>query len=164
MDRAARPGCKLRPRTPRRRAIMIRVPIAVLCRVVPVDRRRIRRAVTLVLSEAGYETGEISVAVVDDAEMRALHERYLNDDSSTDVLSFPLEVENNHIEGEIVVCAETAARQGPRFGRPPEHELILYVVHGALHLAGYDDVAPRDRTVMRRRQDEYLERLGLGSG
>mgnify|MGYP005863970307 CR=1 FL=1 len=127
---------------------MIRVPIAVLCRAVPVDRRRIRRGVRLVLSEAGFETGEISVAVVDDG-------------SSTDVLSFPLEVGNNHIEGEIVVCAETAARQGPRFGRPPEHELILYVVHGALHLAGYDDVAARDRSVMRQRQDEYLARLGL---
>lgn len=140
---------------------MIRVPIAVLCRAVPVDRRRIRRGVRLVLSEAGFETGEISVAVVDDTEMRALHARYLNDGSSTDVLSFPLEVGNNHIEGEIVVCAETAARQGPRFGRPPEHELILYVVHGALHLAGYDDVAARDRSVMRQRQDEYLARLGL---
>jgi len=140
---------------------MIRVPIGVLCRTVPIDRRRIRRAVRLVLSEAGFETGEISVAVVDDAAMRALHARYLGDDSATDVLSFPLEVENNHIEGEIVVCAETAARQGPRFRRPPEHELILYVVHGALHLAGYDDIAARDRAIMCRRQDEYLERLGL---
>ncbi len=140
---------------------MIRVPIAVLCRTVPVDRRRIRRAVKLILSEAGFETGEISVAVVDDAAMRALHARYLGDASSTDVLSFCLEAENNHIEGEIIVCAETAVRQGPRFGRPPEQELILYVVHGALHLAGYDDTTARDRAVMRRREDDYLQRLGL---
>ncbi len=140
---------------------MIRVPIAVLCRAVAVDRPRIRRAIRLVLSEAGFETGEISVAVVDDAEMRRLHARYFGDDSPTDVLSFPLEVENNHLEGEIVVCAETAVRQGRRLRRSPEEELILYAVHGALHLSGYDDMAPGDRAVMFRRQDEILRRLGL---
>ncbi len=140
---------------------MIHIDLANLQRAVPVDRRQLRRAVRLVLGDAGIVDAIVSLAVVDDATMRELHRRYLGDDTPTDVLSFVLEQEEGMLEGEIVVGAETAQRQAPRFGWTPASELLLYVIHGALHLVGYDDRTPRQRALMHRRQTEYLARLGV---
>lgn len=140
---------------------MIHIDLANLQHAMPVDGRQLRRAVRLVLGDAGIVDGIVSLAVVDDATMRDLHRRYLGDNTPTDVLSFVLEREEGMLEGEIVVGAETAQRQAPRFGWTPARELLLYVIHGALHLVGYDDRTPRQRALMLRRQTEYLARLGV---
>jgi len=81
------------------------------------------------------------VALVDDATMAELHQRFLGQSGPTDVLSFP--------HGEIVVSADTARREAIARGIPPLHELVLYVVHGALHLAGFDDKKPKQAARMR---------------
>lgn len=140
---------------------MIHIDVANLQRAVPVDRRQFRRAVRLVLRDAGIVDAIVSLAVVDDATIRQLHHRYLGKDTTTDVLSFVLEQDAGMLEGEIIVGAETACRQAPRFGWTAENELLLYVIHGALHLVGYDDRTPRKRALMHRRQSEYLARLGI---
>lgn len=140
---------------------MIHIDVANLQRAVPVDRRQFRRAVRLVLRDAGIVDAIVSLAVVDDATIRQLHGRYLGKDTTTDVLSFVLEKDAGMLEGEIIVGAETACRQAPRFGWTAENELLLYVIHGALHLVGYDDRTPRKRALMHRRQSEYLARLGI---
>ncbi len=140
---------------------MIHIDVANLQQVVPVDRRQFRRAVRLVLRDAGIVDAIVSLAVVDDATMRQLHRRFLGEDTPTDVLSFVLEQDQGMLEGEIVVGAETARRQAPHYGWSAENELLLYVVHGALHLVGYDDRTPRKRSLMLRRQAEYLARLGV---
>lgn len=142
---------------------MIHIDVANLQQAVPVDRRRFRRAVRLVLREAGVVDAVVSLAVVDDATMRQLHRRFLGKDTPTDVLSFILEQDQGMLEGEIVVGAETACRQASRYGWTAECELLLYVLHGALHLVGYDDRTPRKRALMFRRQSEYLARLGVAT-
>jgi probable rRNA maturation factor len=125
-----------------------------------VDPRRLRRAVRLVLQGEGIARGEVSVAVVDDAEIHELNRRYLQHDYPTDALSFVLERRDGYVEGQIVVSAQTAQRTAPRFGWTGQDELLLYVVHAALHLAGYDDSTPQQAALMRRREDDYLARLG----
>ena len=94
------------------------------------------------------------VAIVDDEEMTRLHRQFLGKDGPTDVLSFP--------SGEIVVSADTAAREARARGIPPLSELILYVVHGALHLDGHDDNKPKARARMRTAERRVLRELGLG--
>jgi len=96
----------------------------------------------------------ITVVLVSDGEMAELHERYLGVKGPTDVLSFPT--------GEIVVSADTAAREADARGIPPLHELVLYVVHGALHLDGYDDKKPEARRRMRAAERKVLGELGYG--
>ena len=86
--------------------------------------------------------------------MAELHERFLGKEGPTDVLSFP--------HGEIVVSADTAAREAKERGIPPLHELVLYVVHGALHLAGYDDRSPKQSSKMRAAERKVLTDLGYG--
>ena len=107
-----------------------------------------KRAAELVLDR------KVVVALVDDRTMAELHERYLGKSGPTDVLSFP--------HGEIVVSADTAAREAKARGIPPLHELVLYVVHGALHLAGHDDRKPKTQKLMRAAERKVLGELGYG--
>jgi probable rRNA maturation factor len=125
------------------------------------DHERLRAAVSAVLCGAGLEEAEVSLAIVDDATIHALNRQYLSHDEPTDVLSFLLEREAGRLEGEIVVSRETAAKSAPAYGWRAEDELLLYVIHGALHLVGFDDNTPDAAAEMRRREQHYLEQFGL---
>ena len=127
---------------------------------LPLDRRLLRKAVRRVLRDAGLRKARISVAVVDDATIARLNWRYLRHRGPADVLSFPLD-ESDGLEGEVVVAAETALRQAPRYDWSPHDELLLYVVHGVLHLVGHDDASPASRAQMQQRESEILEGLGI---
>ena len=89
--------------------------------------------------------------------------RYLAHDYATDVLSFLLAEEDDYREGEVVVSAETALREAPSYGWAATDELLLYVLHGTLHLLGYDDRAREDRAAMRDKERSYLLQLGCRS-
>ena len=119
-----------------------------------------RRTVKEVLKGEGIESGEISLAVVDDPTIHELNRRWLEHDEPTDVLSFVLERDGSSLEGEIIVSADTARARASEFGWSADAELALYIIHGALHLAGYDDKEPAARAEMRQRECFYLERLG----
>ena len=110
----------------------------------------------------GIARASVSLAVVDDRAIRALNARHLGHDWPTDVISFLLSGPRDGVlSGEIVVSAETAARTAEAAGVPPFDELALYVVHGLLHLCGYDDGDDLTRVAMRRREGQVLARLGL---
>lgn len=126
---------------------------------VPCDAQRLRRAVRQVFPNANGRSVQIGVAVVDDATIHELNRRHLNHDYPTDVLSYPLEDSPAALEGEIVVSAETAERNAAEYGWSPADELCLYVVHGALHLAGYRDKTASEREAMRRAEREILAEL-----
>jgi len=131
-------------------------------KTLPVDRRRMRRAVLAILRDAEISEAKISVAIVDDQTIANLHRQFLGDPEPTDVLSFVLERSEQSLEGEVVASADTARTCAPKYKSTPEEELLLYVIHGTLHLAGYDDATPRQRAVMRGRERKYL-REGSGT-
>jgi probable rRNA maturation factor len=137
---------------------LISITITNRQKTLPVDRRRIRRAIQAVLRDAGIAAAQINVAVVDDATIAKLHGEFLNDPTPTDVLSFVLERSPQILEGEIVVSADTARTNAARYRCAADNELLRYVIHGTLHLVGYNDATPRERTLMRRREREYLAR------
>jgi len=122
---------------------------------------RLRAAVQAVLEDAATPDATVSVAVVDDATIEQLNGRYLHHDGPTDVLSFVLQRSADHLEGEVVVSAERALAVAPRFGWTAADELLLYVIHGALHLVGYDDDTRPRRAAMRRRERACLARFGV---
>ncbi|MBX9788123.1 MAG: rRNA maturation RNase YbeY [Pirellulales bacterium] len=142
---------------------MLAIEIANLQSFVSIEPQRLRRAVRMVLDDAGLRDGEISVAIVDDQRIRELNRTYLEHDYATDVLSFLLESAGPQgpITGEIVASGETAASEAARYGWRPADELLLYALHGALHLTGHDDRTKSQAAAMRRAESEYLERLGI---
>jgi len=128
---------------------------------LPVDRRLLKRAVRMILKEDAIPEARISIAVVDDATIHGLNRQYLKHNEPTDVLSFVLERSARLLDGEVVVSADTARAVAPRFGWSAGDELLLYVIHGTLHLVGCDDVTPADRAEMRARERACLARFGL---
>lgn len=128
-----------------------------------VDRRRLAAAVRWALEGQGLNTAEISLAVVDDPRIHQLNRQFLRHDYPTDVLSFLLEQADGYLEGEVIVSAERAVAECGRYGWGPAEELLLYVVHGTLHLAGCDDARPELRRKMRAREKACLDRLGVAS-
>ena len=127
----------------------------------PVDEELLIEAVRSVLYEEGIKRAEISIAVVDDPTMHQLNVQYLNHDYPTDVLSFILQQEKGFVDGELIVSADTAAAQAVRYGWQTADELLLYVIHGSLHLVGYEDATETEIAAMRSREDYFLDQHGL---
>jgi probable rRNA maturation factor len=125
-------------------------------RRVPVSRRRLARAVDRALTAVGRPAGVVEVAVVDDAEIRALNASWRGIRRHTDVLAFPMETPASPLVGAIVICADAAARQARRIGVPLTVELDLLATHGTLHLVGYDDRDPVEADLMHRRERQIL--------
>ena len=126
------------------------------CRVSP---RRLGAVARRALEALGRADREVHVTVVDDRRIRALNARYLGHRRATDVLAFDL-AGPGRLWGEVIVSAETAARQARQVGVPLAVELDLLVVHGLLHLAGYDDHEPRHARRMHRRARQILAGRG----
>jgi probable rRNA maturation factor len=141
---------------------MSRISIASPQEIVPIDHARMREAVRSVLASEDEADYEISLAFVDNPTIHRLNQRYLQHDEPTDVLSFPLsEPGARRLAGELVVGVEVAIEQAAARGHDVQIELTLYVIHGLLHLCGYDDHDDVDRAVMRNRERFYLRQLGL---
>lgn len=126
-----------------------------------VDEQRLQSAVRSVLDNSSYSTGTISIAVVDDATIHELNRQFLEHDYPTDVLSFVLEDRCPYLEGELVVSTDTAVTNAQEYDWPAEDELLLYVIHGCLHLVGYRDKEPAEKVAMYAAELEHLRKLAI---
>ena len=126
-----------------------------------IDPDQLRRAISTILGDAGLETATISLAVVDDPTMHELNRRFLKHNYPTDVLSFVLEDDGQKLDGEVIVSADYAVRSAPDYGWSAADELLLYVIHGTLHLVGYDDLDDESCAKMRERERHYLSQFGV---
>lgn len=136
-----------------------RFPISCPQKLVTIDRAQIRAAAQAVLHGEGVRSAEISLAFVDNPTIHRINRQFLDHDEPTDVISFPLG--DNPLSGELVIGVEVARAEATARGHDVQAELTLYVIHGLLHLCGYDDHRAADRQAMRRRERHYLGLLGL---
>lgn len=101
--------------------------------------------------------------IVNDRRIRSLNKRYLHHDYATDVLAFNFREcggrKTVRLCGEVIVSADTAKRQSKVFGTTVSDELLLYIVHGILHLLGFDDHSAKEITRMRAKEKAVLARL-----
>jgi probable rRNA maturation factor len=119
--------------------------------------RRVARAVL-----AGERRdADLSVTFLGPLTMRRLNHRYTGHDAPTDVIAFALPAPERRLAGDIYICARVAAGEARRHGIALREELIRLVVHGVLHVLGYDhpDGDGRTRSPMWRRQERYVDRL-----
>ena len=107
---------------------------------------------------------ELSLALVNDARMSQLHEQFMGITGPTDVLTFELEhdARGRVTAGEVIVCVPEARRQAKERGIELRMELLLYALHGMLHLCGFDDRTDLGFRTMHRREDDILTQLGFG--
>lgn len=141
----------------------------------PINKRKIRQMVMAALKEEKQAqklppqpppsqggVGELSIAFVDNEKIMELNKKFLGHNEPTDVVSFPLEdkLPPNSISGEIVVSAQMALETANAMRTDVEGELILYVIHGLLHLIGYDDTSKEKAQAMHKRENELLAKFG----
>lgn len=149
---------------------------------VGVDETFLQEVARRTLEAEQVASAVVSVALVDNAAIHELNRQYLQHDYETDVLSFLLDCEppatdapaaqtggaastprgaGKRIEGEVIVSVEMAAQTAEGFRWSAQDETVLYLVHGLLHLCGYDDLTPGEKRVMRAREREILRLWGL---
>lgn len=119
---------------------------------------RLARLATRVLREEGVD-GKVNLVFCENSLIRKLNRQFRKLDKVTDVLSFHYGEEDGDpdaVLGEIYIATTQALKQAPRWKNPFFDELRRLVVHGALHLAGYDHMKARERLTMRAREDHYL--------
>lgn len=133
---------------------------------VPAPTRALaQRAIDAALARDALDGRLLCVLIVDDAESARLHQEHFGDASPTDVMSFPDGAEDPDSGrvrlGDLAVGLEIARRLAAERGRPVAEELALYVLHGALHLLGFDDIDEGDRAEMWAVQREIMSGLGI---
>jgi probable rRNA maturation factor len=113
--------------------------------------RRLERALAFLPRPLPADLDAIEFVLIDRATMARVHADFLGDPAETDVITFPY--------GEILICPAVAADQAKRSGLNLEEEVLLYGLHGLLHLAGYDDTSPSDARQMARAQNRLLTQV-----
>lgn len=140
----------------------MRVLVANTVRSAPIDASAVRRAAAHVMRREGCPPGsELGVLFAGERAVRTLNRRYRGADRATDVLAFPLADRRvrSPMLGDVVVSPHRARACARSFGVAAGEELLLYLVHGILHLCGYDDETPRARARMERRQGALVEEI-----
>lgn len=126
------------------------------------DFQGLKTAARAVLEGEGVREAKVTLAFVDDAHIHRLNKQFLDHDEPTDVLTFPYtEPTAKKLEGEVVIGHGVATIYAADRGHPLALELTLYVIHGCLHLCGYDDRSAANAREMRVKEREYLQALGL---
>lgn len=127
-----------------------------------VSLRNLKKLANKTLAHQGVDEKEISILLVDDKTIKDFNKQYLKKNYPTDVLAFRMqdgEFSHLHPEilGDVIISLDTAAFRAEEFKTSFEYESQLYLVHGILHLLGFDDGNPKKRNKMRAIQEEILE-------
>ena len=137
----------------------MKVEIANLQKHYKIKDNKIKQVVKEVLGKKS-SSAKLSFAFVDNNEIKRLNKKYFDSDDVTDVIAFPLDNHKNALNGEIVVSVETAVDTAVKENVDVEGEIVLYVVHGLLHLLGYSDVNREDAIIMHEKESKILKALG----
>ena len=130
-------------------------------------RERLKRALAYAQELAGLGDipGTLNIVVTSSATMTEMNQGFLGHEGATDVLTFDLRTQDCQFEddtvAEVYVCPDVAFEYSAKFGTSPSWELVLYMVHGMLHLAGEDDLSDAARKSMRAAEARVMEALGL---
>ncbi|MCK5147099.1 rRNA maturation RNase YbeY [bacterium] len=123
-----------------------------------VDISLIRDIAALVVNgEIDSEPGDLNIVLVNDLRIKELNRDFLNKDRITDVIAFPLDDKEDSVWGEIYISVQRAHVQALDYEVQSVIELARLIIHGVLHLAGFDDIMIEDKIVMTTREDYYLE-------
>jgi len=128
---------------------------------VKLDKNWVSSVVSAVLTKEREDVAEVYIHFVDTSTICALHQQYFEDPSVTDCISFPLDAKGipYRVLGEVFVCPKTGFDFVSQKGGDLYREITHYLIHGLLHLIGHEDLSPKGRAKMRRKERSHLKRL-----
>lgn len=121
-----------------------------------INKSSVRALVVETLRFLKISYSEVAIYFVSEDEIKKLHEEFFDDPTTTDCISFPMDEE---ILGEVFVCPKTAIEYAKKRDLDPYEETTLYIIHGLLHLIGYDDLEEKERRVMRKKEKSCMHHL-----
>jgi probable rRNA maturation factor len=124
-----------------------------------IDLSKTGKVAAEVLKALKKKNSEVNIVFFSSQKMRGLNKRYTGRDNSTDVLAFPSDGDDPRFTGDIAICTDKAAKNARVYGSTFIEETALYVIHGILHLSGYDDTSERSRKVMRKKEERLAEKI-----
>ena len=110
-----------------------------------------------ILLDNKQNTGSINIIMTDDDTLRLMKKEYFNQDLYTDVIAF--NIDDNPFEGEIYISHDRIKDNAKKFNQSFEDELKRILIHGSLHLCGYDDKTPKEKLEMTSLEENYLEKF-----
>lgn len=126
---------------------------------IQIKEKPARELVSHLLKDEHLPAREINVILVDDEYLRQLHRDFLHDDTYTDVITFDLsEPHTKEVEGEIYISVDRAKIHAREFQVSFREEIGRLIIHGMLHLKGYDDETEKKREEIRGKEDFYLQK------
>ena len=132
-------------------------------RSIHIRRAAIQKIAQSVLTHAGHPHGDLSLTLVGKTRMQTLNRQYRKKDYPTDVLAFPMaEVHNSctPLLGDVIICLPIAISQADHFGNSPNEEIVRHLIHGILHLLGYDhERSLREARRMQKKEQTIFEHL-----
>jgi probable rRNA maturation factor len=131
---------------------------------LPISLAKCKRGILFLLKHLEIDTDELIVHFVTEKTICMLHRDLFDDPSLTDCISVPIDSPSEkragyHVLGEIFVCPKAAILYAKEHGIDLQEEVMRYVVHGLLHLIGYDDMTVKDRRIMKKKEEECLKLL-----
>lgn len=127
--------------------------------------KQVKQLVQQVIESEGQTCSEVNIYFVDTPAICQLHEEFFNDPSPTDCISFPIDEheseEGYRLLGEVFICPATAIDYASKHQGNAYQESTLYIVHGLLHLMGYDDCEEEDISLMREAEKRHMHNLQL---
>jgi probable rRNA maturation factor len=129
-------------------------------KVKRVNKKKLESHVKKIFALLDIRSAKIVILLCDNKFIKELNKKFFKKNSVTDVISFPLEddLEPGYL-GDVIVSVEEAVKLSKKYGNKWEKELVLYIIHGILHLTGFDDQTKKQRERMEKKQQEILEKI-----
>ncbi|MCL4546953.1 MAG: rRNA maturation RNase YbeY [Bacteroidetes bacterium] len=123
------------------------------------NKRKVHQVLSLVCSELNVGISEMEINFVSSETMLAVNKKFLNHNYDTDIITFDYSNERDNLDGEIFISLAQAEKNGKLFRVSTDNELLRLIVHGVLHLIGYDDKIAARRKIMKKREDQLVKKF-----
>ena len=131
--------------------------------MISIDLQSVKKIVRFLLIALKVQCDEVAIHFVDKETICHLHDKFFDDPTPTDCITFPIDDKTDssfyRMLGEVFVCPEVAIEYAEQHKIDPKDEICLYVIHGLLHLLGYDDIEEDDRQIMRKKEEWCMNQL-----
>lgn len=124
---------------------------------IDLDQESIRGLLELVLSDNKHQVAEINIIITDDDSLRLMKKEYFNQDVYTDIIAF--NIDEDPFEGELYISHDRVSDNAKKFNQTFEGELKRILIHGTLHLCGFDDQTKEDKLKMTSMEENYLKKF-----
>jgi rRNA maturation RNase YbeY len=121
------------------------------------NKNKVKSWIKSTIAAEGYKLQELNYIFCSDAYLLQINQQYLDHDSYTDIITFDNSEKEKLIEGDIFISIDRIRENAAKFGTSETNELHRVIIHGALHLIGYKDKKPADKTLMTAKEDQYLD-------